>query len=220
MLLSGTPNADQVVKYVQESDLPFCLEAIRKRRYNPEKAMAVLSINWTEKYFSRQYKFDAMELAIVDAAPALSSIRCYKGLEFTLDFLLAILTDFVAWFNVPQGMTTSQVDTTAQIIFEDYHYLKVSEIKYILERGKRQMQTHGSIDGRKILQLFVDYDAGRTGHSSAESLSNHIYLTEPEKRVKQPLIGTPGNIEEHRILLNEYVYREKLNAKNEETKTD
>jgi len=218
MLLNGVIEKDTlelILASVQEADIPFCIEAVEKRRFHPEKALQVLTINWTEKLFDRQFKFESMELAIAEDAPHLSTIKCYKGYNFTIDFVLTALTDFAAWFNVPQGMTSSQLDTTAQIVFEDYHFLKVSEIKYILEQGKRNLQTHGSLDGRKILQRFKDYDLNRTDHSAAESLGNHNIFNNTGSRHKTSVRSKPGNVTEHVELMRSYQYRNRKKSPDE-----
>jgi len=66
------------------------------------------------------------------------------------------------FFNVGKNMNDSQIALTADLIIENYWYLKLEEIKYCFRRAMRRERLYDRLDGNIILSWIQAYDDERT----------------------------------------------------------
>lgn len=76
-------------------------------------------------------------------------------------YALAWLSELV---NVERNLTEAQVGEIAADVIEEYGYLKVEEVKYILKTAVRENKLFGRLDYAVVMKWFEDYSSVRTGH--------------------------------------------------------
>lgn len=76
-------------------------------------------------------------------------------------YALAWLSELV---NIERNLTEVQVSEIAADVIEEYGYLKVEEVKYILKTAVRENKLFGRLDYAVVMKWFEDYSSVRTGH--------------------------------------------------------
>lgn len=76
-------------------------------------------------------------------------------------YALAWLSELV---NVERNLTEAQVGEIAADVIEEYGYLKVEEVKYILKTAVRENKLFGRLDYAVVMKWVEDYSSVRTGH--------------------------------------------------------
>lgn len=162
-----------VTDLIKAGDLPHCTEAVLLGKWDVRKAEQVLSHNWWQVYQDPGFDFDHPEVALNEPAPAMSTIRCYKGKAFAIDLIFTILTEFVTSYSVGKGTTSAKLKATAARIYSRWYYLKVSEFKFVLSQAKRTHKVYDAIDGNTVERLFEAYDLERTSIAGSRSVSEN-----------------------------------------------
>lgn len=96
---------------------------------------------------------------IFGTAPTLIDLNLSYSNTASVQWLIAQLAVFQEQINVPNKMTTSQIDACAQIISERFGYLKTSEIMLFLSRlkgGLYNVDWYGYINPDKIVTALAD----------------------------------------------------------------
>lgn len=167
---------DDLLPVLSQEDLAACTRAVQNGSWDTGKAVMVLSRNWYEVYRQPGFDFELPEQAIAEPCPALSTVACYKGKEFSVEFIILLITDFMASFTVGKGTTSEYIRQAARRIYERWYWLKVSDFKLVFSRARRTLKTYDAMDANKVEQLLHEYDQARTGASVANRLSEHAYF--------------------------------------------
>ena len=88
-----------------------------------------------------------------------------------------ILNDLINFFNVGKTMGAIQVAQTADLIIEEYYYLKPDDFKLCFNRAKKGYygKLYDRIDGQVIIDWLSKYDAERTELARVDSEQNAVY---------------------------------------------
>lgn len=120
-------------------------------------------------------KIRLVEDAYKDESPPLSRI----AKQFSKDYMYAYLEMWIvslnSFSNVKSKMNPSQMREVASYIFQDYYYLKISDIYLVFTNAKkgRYGEFYGRLDGTMILSWFDKYAEER--FKVAESLIGVTY---------------------------------------------
>lgn len=171
MRLTGHTNL--ILSNVSDKELVFVINAMNKGSYRLEVAEQVLTKNWSEIMKNPDFDFPLDKAIYNEEVPSLASVRLYKGVDFVHDFIHFLISDFVTSFAVGNGTTGARLKETAKIIFKNYYYLKLSEVKFLLSEARKSVVTYNSMDGNKVLQIFEEYVSKRTDVVENTSMSNH-----------------------------------------------
>lgn len=89
--------------------------------------------------------------------------------------VLLMLTDCVSFFNVGKTMTQPQLAQTADMIIDDYGYLKIDDFKLLFTYAKKGYygQLYDCIDGNVILLWIEKYVNDRINAGEAMSDREH-----------------------------------------------
>ncbi len=98
-------------------------------------------------------KSNSPTLAVIKNKTSLTSVRALISLA------ICEVCDF---FNVGKNMNDTQVALTADLIVENFWYLKLEEIKYCFRRAMRRERLYDRLDGNIILGWLQAYDDERT----------------------------------------------------------
>lgn len=100
-------------------------------------------------------------------SPTLATVKKYHeeyAMRGVLQYLLYDLRDY---FNVGGNLTEKQIEMISEFIFEDFYYLKISEIVFVFRSKMKAHAKKGSnklynrLDGEIIFQWLTDYSQER-----------------------------------------------------------
>ena len=93
-------------------------------------------------------------------APTLFDVNAAYGDGCSIAWLMAQLTAFQEKLNVQHKMTSYEIETCAQTIFDHYHHLKTSEIMLFLARllgGMYPVDWYGYVTPTKIITSLREH---------------------------------------------------------------
>lgn len=134
-------------------------------------------------------KETSIEKVLESDSKALSLIKKENTQESALAFIKAFILDLNDFLNVKEKMNAKQIDQTAEIIFANYYYLKVADLKLFFNKIK--MGDYGvlyRIDGQLILSFLKIYTSDRMSIAEEKSIldNNRKKLFDiPEEIVKK-----------------------------------
>lgn len=114
-------------------------------------------------------------------SPALSEIRKAKGEQAALSVLIALMDECQQYFNLQQPMSPQQLMLTAELIIEEYYYLRVEEFKMCFrmamkgEYGPVYNRIDGQVFFEWIRKFFSKRDAVTTRMVKDQQSNNNIY---------------------------------------------
>jgi hypothetical protein len=114
-------------------------------------------------------------------SPALSEIRKAKGEQAALGVLVALMDECQQYFNLQQPMNPQQLMLTAELIMEEYYYLRVEEFRICFrmamkgEYGPVYNRIDGQIFFEWIRKYFSKRDAVTTRMVKDQQSNNNIY---------------------------------------------
>ena len=94
------------------------------------------------------------------SAPTLTYINLAYGDGMALAWLIYHLAFFQENINVQNKMSKYQIETCAQVIYDNFHHLKVTELMLFFARlagGMYPVDWHGYITPTKIVSALRDY---------------------------------------------------------------
>ena len=114
-------------------------------------------------------------------SPALSEIRKAKGEQAALGVLVALMDECQQYFNLQQPMNPQQLMLTAELIMEEYYYLRVEEFRICFrmamkgEYGPIYNRIDGQVFFEWIRKYFTKRDAVTTRMVKDQQANNNIY---------------------------------------------
>ena len=121
------------------------------------------------------------QILTAKTSPALSEIRRDKGQQAALTVLIAMMDECQQYFNLQQPMTPQQLMLTAELVMEEYYYLRIDEFKVCFrmamkgEFGPVYNRIDGQIFFEWIRKFFSKRDAVTTRMVKDQQSSNNIY---------------------------------------------
>jgi hypothetical protein len=94
-----------------------------------------------------------------------------------------MLNDVIDFFNVSNTMNGDQVLTTAEMILDNYGYLKIDDFKLCFNRAKRGLfgQVY-RMDGNVILSWIETYISDRIDTVGEMNYAQHVSIKADERR--------------------------------------
>jgi len=114
-------------------------------------------------------------------SPALSEIRKAKGEQTALGVLVALMDECQQYFNLQQPMTPQQLMLTAELIMEEYYYLRVEEFRICFrmamkgEYGPVYNRIDGQVFFEWIRKYFTKRDSVTARMVKDQQANNNIY---------------------------------------------
>ena len=158
-----------------------------------------------------RYHFDKIRSvgeAINNASPSLIDARkimLAKDPTSTLvkDMLQLWIAKTCRSFNVPRNIDPTQIPIVADDIMEDFYYLKLSEIHFVLKRVRKghHRKNYERIDVEIVYGWFQDYvSEDREPHFEQQNNLNHDSYAYDEKsrQYDDYVVGEQKNIQDER----------------------
>lgn len=114
------------------------------------------------------------------------SIGVFKrtvGEDKATSVLVLILNDVIDFFNVSNSMNANQILTTAEMILDNYSWLKIDDFKLCFSQAKRGLfgQVY-RMDGNLILSWIESYIKDRINFADEKSYAEHLSIKANERR--------------------------------------
>lgn len=94
--------------------------------------------------------------------PNLWELRGSIGHPATIAILVKAFIHAAKLVNLDKNLTEAQIGEAANDVLEQFGYLKVEEVKYVLKRSLRNENIYGRLDYNVLMNWFELYDAERT----------------------------------------------------------
>ena len=121
-------------------------------------------INFIEKYSVKNSliefkKIDSALLAFESNGETLAEIKKSGSEKICLALLKIWIVSLNDFLNIARKMSPQQIDEICYYIYQDYHYLKMSDIYLVITRAKKGYygKFYESLDGTKIMDIFSQY---------------------------------------------------------------
>lgn len=100
-----------------------------------------------------------LDLALNDQSDSLAKIKKKVGEKVSLAIIKVWIVNLNDFLNIKNKMMPFQIDETAQMILDEFYYLKTSELSLLFKRIKTGYygSFYESIDGMKLLDMFFKY---------------------------------------------------------------
>ena len=98
-------------------------------------------------------------------------------------FMVKILNDLLDFFSVGKTMGAVQVAQTADLIIEEYYFLKPDDFKLCFSRAKKGLygKVYDRIDGQVIFDWLNTYEKERGVIAESESRAADFHWNESER---------------------------------------
>lgn len=143
------------------------------------------SVTQTLEKVSEKYNFTAIKTvaqAMSSQAPSLAVMR-KKDKDLTKNILNLMLAKTARAFNLTRNIEPGQILELTELILQDFYYLKISEVFYILKQAKygKYGKTYERIDEPTVIGWFVMHDEERTNIAVEKTMLEHDKNTHGEK---------------------------------------
>jgi len=90
---------------------------------------------------------------------SLVKIKTELGEKSILTILKIYIVDLNEFLNLARKMQPEQINQTAQLILDEFYYLKISDLSFIFKRIKTGFygSFYESLDGLKLMEIFYRY---------------------------------------------------------------
>lgn len=101
--------------------------------------------------------------AIKSKAPPLALVKKEQGQGIVYSFLIDIITDVVDYFNVGKSMGAMQIAQTAELVFQEYYFLRPDDFKLCFNNAKKGLygKLFDRLDGGIIMEWLTTYSEQR-----------------------------------------------------------
>jgi len=106
----------------------------------------------------------SLDQALDGSTPAISTVNKYQGREVSKDAVIQIIAEAAALLNIGKNLQPHQIEFLAEDILQDWFYLTLGEIRYIMQQGIRNRwgNIYDRLDVETVMGWIGQYDAVRT----------------------------------------------------------
>jgi hypothetical protein len=140
-------------------------------------------LKWPQQYYS-SLKPKAIDDVLESPVCSIGVFKRTIGEDKATSVLVLILNDVVDFFNVSNSMNAGQILTTAEMILDNYGYLKIDDFKLCFSQAKRNL--FGPVyrmDGNVILSWIESYTRDRVNVADEKHYAGHLSIKANERRV-------------------------------------
>jgi hypothetical protein len=118
------------------------------------------------------------QILAAKTSPALSELKKNKGEQTALGVLVAMMDECQQYFNLQQPMNAQQLMLTAELIMEEYYYLRIEELRMCFRMAMKGEfgPVYNRIDGQVFFEWIIKYMPKRqliTDRMKQEQQSNN-----------------------------------------------
>lgn len=105
-----------------------------------------------------------IEQAVNGETPTLSTVRKYHGEAIARNAIIETIAFAAGLLNIGKNLQSHQIGFLADEILRDWYWLKIGELKFIMEQGIRGAygELYDRLDFNTVLEWISAFDAART----------------------------------------------------------
>ena len=133
------------------------------------------------------------EILALKTSPTLAEIRKSKNQQATVNIMVAMMDTCQQYFNLQQPMNAQQLALTAELMLEDYYYLRVDELQVCFRMAMKGEfgPLYNRIDGQVFFEWIRKFMGKRQAISERINLekqsNNNIYEMFQHPQVKEAI---------------------------------
>ena len=129
-----------------------------------------------------------MEQAMSGAYPTLATVRKYQEEQTALDAIVEIISFAAALVNTERNLTPMQVEYIAAEIMEQYFYLTLGDIRFLMKQGiaGKYGEIYGRLDVPVVMGWVEKYADDRANHAETRSAQVHKSNTATANAIPMP----------------------------------
>jgi hypothetical protein len=133
-------------------------------------------------------KANTPAICLNSEVPSLATIRKQYSEDFITAYIALWIDNLNDFVNAPRKMSPAQMEETAVILYQEYHYFNLADINLVFRRIKKGEfgQLFADIDGVKILGWFDQYARERMRTAADQQLTHHSNFTDDHQRSSNP----------------------------------
>lgn len=140
---------------------------------------------------------------IAAETPNLWEIRSKTDHATAIGIIVIALIHTARLVNVDANLNETQIGEIANDVLEEYGYLKVEEVKYVLKTAVKTQKIYGRLDYNIVMNWFKEYDVERTTLCAD--------ISDNESKQQREIESRPG---EGAMTYQQYVDKLKKEAEN------
>ena len=146
------------------------------------QSVAILT-KWPLQYYN-SLRPKSYENIFESPACSIGKFKRTEGETKAVALICLMLDDFISFLNVGKTMDARQVAQTANLILDDFTYLKIDDFKLFFNRAKKGYygSAYDRIDGQVILQWLVKYTNERCNEADNLNYAEHSARKADERR--------------------------------------
>jgi hypothetical protein len=137
---------------------------------------------WPQQYYNslKPKRFDDV---LDSPVCSIGSFRQTIGEDKAKSVLVLILNDVIDFFNVSNSMNANQILATAEMILDNYAWLKIDDFKLCFSQATRGLfgQVY-RMDGNVILSWIGSYINDRINFADEKSYAKHLSIKANERQ--------------------------------------
>jgi hypothetical protein len=139
-------------------------------------------LKWPKQYYS-SLKPEKIKDVLDSPVCSIGTFKRAVGEGKAVFALILILNNLVDFFNVGNSMSAKQVTATAEMIADDYGYLKIDDLRLCFNRAKKgEFGPVYRMDGNIILSWIGQYVKEREAAADEINYAQHASIRANEKR--------------------------------------
>jgi hypothetical protein len=139
-------------------------------------------LEWPKQYYS-SLKPKKIRDVLDSPVCSIGTFKRAVGEGKAVSALILILNNLVDFFNVGNSMSAKQVTATAEMIAEDYGYLKIDDLRLCFNRAKKgEFGPVYRMDGNIILSWIGQYMKEREAAADEINYAQHVSIKADERR--------------------------------------
>lgn len=153
-----------------------------------EPTKAILSLEATKQEFLKLPTHRTIEEVFSNPTATLSTVNKYRGRARVQAIIEHLIKASAKFLNVGRGMNEYQIAETARMIYDDYYFFTVADLKVCFRSGVSGKfgQVYDRLDGMVIFDWLEKYAGERSQIAERESVKHMKANAEKEKEKHMP----------------------------------
>nr|WP_288747444.1 hypothetical protein [uncultured Phocaeicola sp.] len=151
---------------------------------SPQEENRLVVLKTSPEKYCETLRPKKVEDVFLSNEPAIGTIIRKLGEPQARAILVILIADALAFFNVVNTMSDTQVAMTVDLIIEEYPYMKTDDFKLCFKNAMKMKygESYNRIDGQVIMGWLREYNKERCAIADSQSWNEHKSHMADEQR--------------------------------------
>jgi hypothetical protein len=153
-------------------------------QFEPTKALSTCR-DWARELSKPTFRAKTFAQVFDGSTPALATLGKYQSEALAIGILCKLIGDTCDFFNVGGNMTDIQIQQTAIMIIDSYHWFNIYDFTLCFKNAKvgKYGKLYDRLDGAVILQWLEAYNQERLGAAQLHTQQENRKQKEASKQM-------------------------------------